>query len=545
MGRLRILSLLFLFSSLLAISSPLLPADEVKDRIQRFRELFDTDQQKALEALKPVDDPRIVDVIAGIYTMEDTQNHITYDGLYMAADEVLMTAEGDAVFERMHHYLEPSRMSRVRFHFICVLERLAHPSTLPVLLKMAPREKDERIQFHMVRALGNYNDDDALIALFKLAKKALTVNVCLEAVDALSKNRGPNATELLLKLYNGKAPGQVRGAALNALFERKYDGVDSMLKSALKDSSPFVRLAACSIAAATGRDDLGDEIIACLSAKEWQLLSAAVRACGKLKLAKAVGPLIELWKRSSGRIEEDIHRALLKITGKSFGPDWRYWDNWFRSLNEPVKASDKEGHYIVYHGLKTRSKNIAFVIDRSGSMAEKVKSKHSGYTGEGAVVKGDTKLAMVKAELIRVVKSLPSDAKFNIVAFDNNVMMWRKGQVLATKKNKADAVRWVQSLTPGGSTNVYDALVEAFGRLTPGGKVNTEYKTGPDTIFLLSDGLPNTGTISKPAEILKAVRKMNRIRQVTIHTIGVGKLAQSFLKPLAEQNHGTYKLIAE
>ena len=154
-------------------------------------------------------------------------------------------------------------------------------------------------------------------------------------------------------------------------------------------------------------------------------------------------------------------------------------------------------------------------------------------------------MAMVKAELIRVIKSLPKDTKFNIVGFESKVIMWKKGQTIAKKKEKASAIKWVENLTPGGMTNIYDALVEGFGRLTPGGKVNTEYKAGPDTIFLLSDGLPNVGTISKPPAILKAIRELNKIRQVTIHTIGVGKMTKIFLEPLAQQNNGTFKLIAE
>jgi hypothetical protein len=283
-----------------------------------------------------------------------------------------------------------------------------------------------------------------------------------------------------------------------------------------------------------------------LTAPEWEVRSAAVRACGELKIAEAIGPLIELWKNEPGRIGDDIHKALLKISGMSLGPDWRFWEAWYKNLSEPPKAGDKEGEYISYHGLQTKSKNIAFVIDRSGSMSEQVKSKTSGYVGEGAVVKDDTKMAFVKAELIRVIKGLPEDTVFNIVAFDNTVVSWKKEQTKATKKVKEDAVRWVEALTPNGQTNPYDALVEAFGRMNPGGKPNTQYKEGgPDTIFLLTDGLPNSGTIPNAPDIIEAVTTMNRVRQVTIHTIGVGKLCEPFLKPLAERNNGIYKLIAE
>ncbi|MFA4985692.1 MAG: HEAT repeat domain-containing protein [Candidatus Brocadiia bacterium] len=545
MRRTSLFLVLLLFSSIMLVQAE--DSRDVKDRLAAFAAKFGQDMIGALEILKPVDHPKIVDAIAGVYAYEDPNHVQPYDMVYDAADVILLTATGDAVFDQMLIYLEVRRMPRIRLRFTRALCKIANPRSLPVLAKMAGSEKDEMVQMELAMNLARFQSDEALLTLYKLAMKSLSLNVSVAAVSSLGECKDEKSIELLLKLYDAatNAPGAVRGEALSALHTRKAVGIDDLIPSAIEDKDPAVRMAACSIAADTNRSELGPKIIANLSAPEWQLRSAAVKACGKLKLTESVGPLIELWKKEKGRIEEDIHKALMEITGKSFPPDVRYWENWFKNLTEPLAPSDKAGEYINYHGIKTKSKNLAFVIDRSGSMSEKVKSKTDGYVGEGAVVKDDTKMAFVKAELIRVIKSLPPDTRFNIVAFDDQIMSWKKEQTEAAPKVKEDAIKWVDALSPRGTTDIYDALCEAFGRLTPGGKVNTEYKTGPDTIFLLTDGMPNTGTISNPPDIIRNITQLNRIRQVAIHTIGVGKLCELFLKPLADSNNGTYRMIAE
>ncbi|MDZ7816207.1 MAG: hypothetical protein U5N86_09495 [Planctomycetota bacterium] len=67
----------------------------------------------------------------------------------------------------------------------------------------------------------------------------------------------------------------------------------------------------------------------------------------------------------------------------------------------------------------------------------------------------------------------------------------------------------------------------------------------PDTMFLLSDGMPTVGAILDPAKLISMVTRLNRTRQVVINTIGVGSEAAPLLKPLAEKNSGKYILIAK
>jgi uncharacterized protein YcaQ len=74
---------------------------------------------------------------------------------------------------------------------------------------------------------------------------------------------------------------------------------------------------------------------------------------------------------------------------------------------------------------------------------------------------------------------------------------------------------------------------------------------GVDTIFLMSDGRPNSGRIEKLNEILSELRKLHRLRKTVIHTVCIGTpdpdLAlmadgpdPAFLKRLADENGGDF-----
>ncbi len=522
-----LLSMLLLFSLLPA------RADSVGDRITSFRRFFRTDPGKAMKFLRPVDDPRIVDAIAKIYQEF---------GAYAPADSVLLTAKGDAVFKRMFFYLAPAKPEAVRRAFAKALSFKSPPVLRKQILKLALREKDEAIRRFLVLCIRRYEGDDVLLVLFKVVRSTSSFRTGIAAVDALAARRkNPKAALLLAKLFSASslsAPLRAESLRSYALITTK--GLPDMVRDALSSSSFELRLIAAEVVADRKLKDFAPDVTALLGDPVWQVRDAAVRACGALKIVDAVGPLIDLWRKEKGRIGLDIHAALLRITGKSFPPDWRYWKSWFENLDEPLKEAAKEGTYITYHGMKTWSKNLAFLIDVSGSMAADVAKVYGAY-GKASRADG-SRLDMVKAELVHVIETLPPDARFNIIAFETTIHKWRSSQTRATPSNKKEAVSWVERLKPTGGTNIYDALMEAFGVRNPGDEPQGET---PDTVFLLSDGSPGSGRVTDADEILDIITCMNRFRRVSINTIGVGKVGESFLKRLAEENYGAYRLIAE
>jgi len=63
-----------------------------------------------------------------------------------------------------------------------------------------------------------------------------------------------------------------------------------------------------------------------------------------------------------------------------------------------------------------------------------------------------------------------------------------------------------------------------------------------DTIYLLTDGIPSSGELTNADDILDAVLRENRIRQVVIHCISIG-LNSTLLKDLAAMTDGEYKFV--
>jgi hypothetical protein len=66
----------------------------------------------------------------------------------------------------------------------------------------------------------------------------------------------------------------------------------------------------------------------------------------------------------------------------------------------------------------------------------------------------------------------------------------------------------------------------------------------------MTDGKPNQGRIMAPDDILSELKKVNRLRKVTIHTICVGDIPPTgptpdspdpvFLKKISDQNNGDF-----
>ena len=79
---------------------------------------------------------------------------------------------------------------------------------------------------------------------------------------------------------------------------------------------------------------------------------------------------------------------------------------------------------------------------------------------------------------------------------------------------------------------------------------------GVDTIFFLTDGLPNSGQVPEPDAIIVKVKELNKTRKVKINTVGVFRSmegmrrmpnarptmpGEQFLKQLASDSDGAYR----
>ena len=239
-----------------------------------------------------------------------------------------------------------------------------------------------------------------------------------------------------------------------------------------------------------------------------------------------------------GQLSYEISRLLAKVTREDFaGDDQRFQaflkrseqpEGFFRAAKfsldrakEYRKAEPKKLNLAPprqYYGIDIRAQRVMFIIDQSGSMREPTSS--------------GTRLARAQQELIRAIRELPADTEFAIAAFNTRIRVWRKGLAPATDEQKMAAIQYVQRLEHTGDTNTYGALRTAL-----------TFDDSLEAVFLLTDGRPTAGPITRHDEIARDILHRNRWRHLNINTIGisVGGRTESFLRGLAENSGGEFR----
>ena len=138
-------------------------------------------------------------------------------------------------------------------------------------------------------------------------------------------------------------------------------------------------------------------------------------------------------------------------------------DGYFMLLASPeVKRPD----------TKPQPKTVIFVLDRSGSMSGK-------------------KIEQARNALKFVLDNLRDDDLFNIVVYDDRIESYKPELQRYSKESRADAVRFVENIQPGGSTNIDEALRTALRQIKDDSR--------PNYVLFLTDGLPTAGDTRETA----------------------------------------------
>ncbi|MSR75943.1 MAG: VWA domain-containing protein [Planctomycetes bacterium] len=262
----------------------------------------------------------------------------------------------------------------------------------------------------------------------------------------------------------------------------------------------------------------------------------AVAALARLLDKATVDPLIRAAGVKDPEVVAAASKALRDISGEDKGDAaaWRLWWNTAQKdfqprkpLIAPTEEAVRENKGTNFYGIESRSRRLMFVLDRSGSMSESDTASGSRWS-------------VAQTEVINCIAALPDDAAFNIIFFSHDFDVWSKGLMPATRQNKATATAWIKGIEAVGATNIFDPLERAFS-LAGRGTFDKAYGTAFDTIYLMSDGQPNRGRIIDPAEIVKELQRMNMLKLIKVHTIGVGKNHDPVLmRRIAEVTGGDY-----
>ncbi len=209
---------------------------------------------------------------------------------------------------------------------------------------------------------------------------------------------------------------------------------------------------------------------------------------------------------------------------------------------------------LTLFGAAVTGKNIAFVLDVSGSMmstdpapkgfgspgGRKGRTKVAGQKPKGPPKSPEERrrITRAKKELSRVIRALPDDVQFNIISYSSDVYPWKKAMVKASKSNKKAATEYVDELRAEGITVTDMALEEAFADLQL------------DTIYLITDGAPThigsrgPGLPEDAEDIIEAIhvrtKELNFLRAVRIFSLGFKGAKEDFLQKLSRDHGGKY-----
>jgi Ca-activated chloride channel family protein len=162
--------------------------------------------------------------------------------------------------------------------------------------------------------------------------------------------------------------------------------------------------------------------------------------------------------------------------------------------------------------------NLAFVVDRSGSMA------------------GRNKLSLAKQAVEEALARLDENDRFSVVVYDERVEI-PSPSAPASGAARAEASRALVGVDPRGSTDLGNGWLTGCGQVA-----DALLADGINRCLLLTDGLANVG-MTDPGELAHHAGEL-RARGVATTTFGVGEdFDESLLQAMADAGGGHFYFI--
>ena len=184
------------------------------------------------------------------------------------------------------------------------------------------------------------------------------------------------------------------------------------------------------------------------------------------------------------------------------------------------REAGKHGYFLLMISPKDdwtdqeySAKDVVFVVDTSGSMAE-----------EG-------KMEKARAALLYGVRILRPQDRFNVISFAGEEHLMESGLIAADEKGRARGEAFVKALKPVGGTNINQSLLASLRQF------NETDRERPKMLVFMTDGLPTVDE-TNVTKIIDNVRKASK-PGVRLFTFGVGyDVNTALLDKLAAENGG-------
>ena len=297
------------------------------------------------------------------------------------------------------------------------------------------------------------------------------------------------------------------------------------------------------IAAAVSLGDLGDapalaRLVELFDDRSWKVRDAAFAVARELRRKELLPGLIARLDQESGVQQLELVATLEHLTGLQLGRSAGAWRRWYDehgattelpseaavlALEAERAAPRADASVAQFYGLPVRSKNVAFLLDASGSMRERAAPDGD----EERTSAGELRIDVARRELTTLLARMSDDSRCNLLFFSDEIEPWEDRLRRLDAKGRASALAFVAALEIGGGTDIHGALLAGFE------------DDDTDTLYLLSDGDPSVGKLTDPLEIRAEVAQWNSVARVTIHCISVGQSSR-LLADLARDSGGQY-----
>ncbi len=508
LGRVRAVWVLCLLPGLLHAADPVAEQAAIIDKHERdpFEQKKRSRAMSALSRIGSVDAARVMEKL-----LEDPYLHIRDDAVYYLS---LCGFKDPESLIFLCESLLKRRSPETRFRLAHAIRRSQKKSAVPALVDAMRKERDLRAFEAIAEALQRLPDDTALEPLSRKANLYPKGRAaCIRAMGAVPAGVG------YCLAYKDDEDDAVRAALVDILALRKKP----ILPEREIDDSVGV-MEGIAFAAALSKTKPPDLALrraeGLLKHPSWRVRAAAIDGVVEMHAPELLGDLVERLEVEKGRLRFDAWRALRRMTGKDISPDASLWRALLPMHTLPDKRPfqneiESPGGTSEYWGIPVVSERIAFVVDPSGSM-RKGNKMELARERFGEMSKGLTKKQRYDVFVYRYPSDHPPKPYLD--------RCFGKLKSGSTKK----AVKWLGRQEPKGWGALYEAMAAAID------------DDDVDTIYLLSDGRPSRGFVTHWKRVLEEIARINRWRQVRIHTILVGTEGtdRRFMAALAESGGG-------
>jgi len=204
-------------------------------------------------------------------------------------------------------------------------------------------------------------------------------------------------------------------------------------------------------------------------------------------------------------------------------------------------AGGTGGTGLSFFGINTEGSRILLLFDVSASVLNKAQA--SGLP-----------LSKIKEETLKLIATLPLNARYSLVQFVRNYKPFSDELVAATPQNRERSSQWVES--EWNESGMLGARVKGVRTASPNGLpivLDFAFSLKPDTVFLISDGsfeqtAPADANRSIPeAEIQEQLKRLQKTagKEVPIHFLGfqMKESHRDFWRRTAQRSGGKFREI--